>query len=81
MPQGVYVRGDYPKTKKALKEAALTAPESISLEAVSFFGNDYEGDALNMPEFQTVYVVGPDPHHNRKWYAQVTRQGTSILVR
>jgi hypothetical protein len=58
------------KTKKALKEAA-SDPASVSLEATSMFGNEYDGPLNEAPDGRYT-VVGPDPYTDRKWYATIT---------
>lgn len=60
----------YP-TKKALKEATGKPLRYIE---TSLFGEEYKATG-------TVYVVGPDPYRNRKWYAKVEmRDGLIIKV-
>ena len=51
----------YP-TKKALKEAV---GQPLRYTETSIFGAEYRANGV-------VYVVGPCPYTNRKWYAQVT---------
>jgi hypothetical protein len=78
--QGIYINGHRPKTKKAFKEAIKATPGKVKLEATSIFGNEYGGLVAGMPEGQMAYVVGPDPYTSRKWYANVTRHGTSFKI-
>ncbi len=49
-------------TKKALK---TMIGETFSPIETSMFGNEYDGDG-------DYAVVGPDPYHDRKWFAKVT---------
>lgn len=85
--QGVYIdtdgTGDYdrPATKKALREALAANPGAVAVEATSWFGNEYDGPASEMPEGVPVYVVGPDPHRRRNWYAVLTRKGGTVAVK
>lgn len=79
--QGVYVKGQRPKTKKILRASAKAAPHTIILEATSLFGNEYEGKVTEMPQGVIHYVVGPDPYTERTWYAQLTRVGDIIKIK
>ena len=72
---GVYVRGTWPESKKALKAAIQTAPETVRIVATSIYGGEHDGPIGTMPVGKTEYVVGPSPH-NRRWYAQITRLAT-----
>lgn len=56
------------KTKKELKE---NIGKSLRYVETSLFGLEYKDDG-------TLTVVGPDPHTNRKWYAQVTMKNGII---
>ena len=56
-------------------------PISVAVEATSWFGNEYDGPASEMPEGVPVYVVGPDPHRRRNWYAVLTRKGGTVAVK
>lgn len=77
MTQGVFVLGRRPKTKKELKEVIRSNPDAVSLEVTSVHGDEYGGRITEMPESETVYIVGPDPY-NRVWYATLTRDGNSF---
>lgn len=69
------------QTKKDLKVAARDHPEKIKLEQTSIFGDDeFDGWAETMPANKPVYVVGPDPYTDRKWYATIERKGTKLKV-
>lgn len=69
-----------PKSKKEVKEIIKTNPERLSLEATSFFGNEYEGPITSMPEDKPAYVVGPDPYTKRNFYLTITRSGNKFKV-
>ena len=62
-----YIR---PKTKKELKELVAKDPANIQLEATSQFGDEFDGSLSRAP-IRSYYVVGPDPRHNRSWYAEI----------
>ena len=80
--QGVFIHGSRPPTKKYLKAAVNEINEggdafAVVIEATSLFGNEFDGslhralNPLNDEPQQTgpFYLVGPDPHKSRKWYA------------
>lgn len=77
--QGIFVNGRRPKSKKAVKEAVLNAPETVRIEATSLFGNEYDGPADLLPGPATVYFVGPDPSTSRKFYGQLIRKADGSL--
>lgn len=68
-------------TKKALREAIVNDPTSVSLEGTSMFGDEYGGKIIYMPEGKTVYIVGPDPYRTRRWYANLTRKGDKFVLK
>jgi hypothetical protein len=78
--QGIFIRGQRPLTKKAVKEA-VAAGEVVELEATSVFGNEYGGPVTGMPEGKVAYCVGPDPYTSRKWYVNITRTGDKVTVK
>lgn len=76
---GAYVNGERPHTKKALREALASAPDTVRFDKTSAYPwmetNDY-GYSINPADILTsdiLAVVGPDPYTSRKWYATVTR--------
>jgi hypothetical protein len=81
MAQGIYINYNRPKSKKEVKEAIAANPASVSLEATSFFGNEYDGPITNMPENKMVFVVGPDPARKRSFYLNITRSGDRFTVK
>ena len=97
MTQGIYVNDSRPKSKKAVKEAvaAVSARAAIldersgqyrvptvSLQATSFFGNEYDGPITDAPDgFYT--FVGPDPERARNYFGNIiisTTNGTRKYV-
>ncbi len=73
MSDGIYINGRRPKSKKEIKEALATKPESVSIESTSMFGNGYSGTVSpTMPE---ITFAGPCPHTSRKFYGQVGYKG------
>jgi hypothetical protein len=70
--QGIFLKGERPKSKKQVREAiAYGGVEFVSLEATSFFGNEYDGPVTYAPEGKYVFV-GPDPHTKRNFYGTLT---------
>lgn len=45
--------------------------DMVHIEATSFFGNEYDGALSQMPQSNTVYFVGPDPHTKRNFYGAI----------
>ena len=46
-------------------------PEGLVIEATSLFGNEFDGsltEAQRTGQHGPFYIVGPDPHTDRKWY-------------
>lgn len=64
-----------PATKKALRDALTSAPETVRFDATAAVGaqvgQTFTGDAI--PDGVRLNVVGPDPYTARNWYANVTR--------
>lgn len=77
--QGVYVDFERADTKKALSAAVAEDPTRVTLEATSFFGNEYDGPLSGAPD-GTYSVVGPDPQVSRKWYATIEKSGGEVKV-
>lgn len=78
--QGIFITGRRPKSKKEIKEA-IADDSTVRIEATSFFGNEYEGPVESMPEGETIYFVGPNPHSDRRFYGTITRKGNKITVK
>lgn len=79
--QGIFIKGvGRPKHKKLLKEAIRNAPDSVSIEATSLFGNEYDGPLMDLPEGRWVYFVGPDPHCKRNFYGRLMRLNGKTIV-
>jgi len=78
--QGIYVNYKRPKSKKEVVAAVKENPSSVSLEATSLFGNDYDGPITEMPENKMVFVVGPDPYTARNFYLNIVRKDNTFKV-
>jgi hypothetical protein len=80
MSHGIFVKGQRPASKKAVKEAVAADPSRVRLEATSAFGNEYDGPVSDAPD-GTYFIVGPDPYTRRNFYGQVIKSGASIKVK
>lgn len=71
--QGIFVGGQRPKSKKAVREA-IAAGLPVRLEATSWFGNEYDGPVSDAPAGE-YYFVGPNPHSDRRFYGTIKVTG------
>lgn len=78
--QGIFVRYERPKSKKAVKEAVAADPHNVVIEATSLFGNEYGGPVSEMPDHTRITFVGPDPYTSRKFYGTISREGDKFKV-
>jgi len=80
--QGIWVDGGRPKSKKQVMEAVKQNPSSVSIEATSLFGKEYDGPVLGLPlGAGTIYFVGPDPYTKRNFYGQIFWQAGKLVVK
>lgn len=77
--QGIFVNGQRPKSKKAVKEAIAENPASVRLEATSIFGNEYDGRVCDAPS-GTYTFVGPNPNTDRRFYGTIKIEGEFCKV-
>lgn len=77
--QGIFVNGTRPKSKKAVKEAVSSFPNTVRLERTSVFGNEYDGPISDAPD-GTYTFVGPDPYNSRKFYGTIKKDSKGIRV-
>lgn len=70
MTQGIWINGERPKSKKAVKEAIAEDPSRVRLEATSLMGNEYDGPVSGAPA-GTHDFVGPDPYTKRNFYGNI----------
>lgn len=80
MSQGIFVGGNRPKSKKAIKEAFAINPQSVRLEATSLFGNEYDGPIVDAPQGSHNFV-GPDPYKDRKFYGTITVKNGKVTIK
>ena len=80
MTQGIWGTGHkrFP-TKKAMRDA-IGEGRLVLLEATSYFGNEYDGPLSEAPDGD-FFVVGPDPHRDRRWYAHITKKNGVVKVK
>jgi hypothetical protein len=77
--QGIYIRGNRPKSKAEVKRVMDEGGEGVNLEATSWFGNEYDGPVNEAPD-GTYYFVGPDPHTKRNFYGTIVVSPAGIKV-
>lgn len=65
---GIFIKGQRPKSKKAIKEA-VAAGERVRIESTSLFGG-YDGPVGEAPA-GTYNFVGPDPYTARNFYGSI----------
>ncbi|AVD99405.1 hypothetical protein SEA_BILLNYE_234 [Streptomyces phage BillNye] len=73
MAQGIWINGERPKSKKAIREAVETNPAMVDVEATSLHGGEYGGPLHQAPEGTMIVFVGPDPYKSRKFYGTITK--------
>lgn len=78
---GIRHRGDHLDTKAELKELVEDQPHRLEFYCTSQFpptaGVTFMVSELK--EGQLLTIVGPDPRHERKWYANIKRTPTGKL--
>jgi hypothetical protein len=76
---GAYVSGSRPRTKKALREAVASAPQTVTFDSTAALGPG-AGRTFSASDPEDIgtavlVVTGPDPYTKRNWYANVTVAG------
>lgn len=72
---GAFIDGRNAETKKVLREALANAPATVTFYATAMAEvEQIKGDELpeRLAGGDKLTVVGPDPYHDRRWYAQVS---------
>ncbi len=72
--QGIFVNGRRPLSKKAIMAAVVADPNSVTIEATSYHGGDYNGPASGIRRGSKIYFVGPDPYTSRRFYGSIIRR-------
>lgn len=71
---GALIKGQNVKSKKALREALATSPETVTFYATGLGEPEQiKGDELpaRLADGDKLTAVGPDPYTERRWYAQI----------
>lgn len=78
----VTATGDIPIwSKKTLKALCKADPGLVEFYPTSGMGMQWDGRVNRLPKDTMLVVVGPDPHLNRRWYANITRNPDRDEVR
>lgn len=77
--QGVFLAGQRPPSKKAIKEAIEQDPKSVVIEATAY--GEFDGRLSNAPVGTVVYFVGPDPRVKRVYYGTITVTDAGIKIK
>lgn len=80
---GAYVNNERCPSKAALKRALKEAPDTVRFDCTSAVGPDAgraDIKGTEVPEGDTLVVVGPDPYTNRKWYGNVKIGKNGVTV-
>lgn len=89
MSHGVFVNGQRPKSKKAIKEA-LAAGLTVRFENTSAFGGeDFYAHGTTISDIdgrpagtvKPINFVGPDPYTSRKYYGTVEVRNGKVVVK
>ena len=77
---GVYASADMERvrTKTALKKMIKEDPASVTFDRTSAFERGFI-NASEIPQGDTLVVVGPDPYTARNWYANVVKTATGTI--
>lgn len=79
--QGLFISGRRPKSKKEVKDLVKAGEAAhITVEATSFFGNEYEGPLSLAPDGR-IDFVGPNPHTSRKFYGNLFIRDGKVTVK
>lgn len=79
--QGIFLNNSRPKSKKEIREAIALDPSTVTIEATSMFGDEFDGMADALPVgSKPVLFVGPDPYTSRKFYGKLTRTSAGFKV-
>lgn len=76
---GIYINGERPKSKKAVKEAIATDPQSVTLDITEFM----KEQTLSLEAVKVnhdYYFVGPDPYNSRKFYGTIRADSDGKVV-
>jgi hypothetical protein len=78
---GAYVNGNRPPTKKALRIAMTSNPESVYFDSTSPLGpRANQKITLNDMGNDILMVCGPNPYTKRDWYATIQNTSKGIRI-
>lgn len=78
--QGIFINGERPRSKKAVREAVAANPDKVRVEGTSLIaGTEYDGPVSEMP-IGRVLFVGPDPYRKRNFYGTIERSANGFKV-
>jgi len=78
--------GERFSTKKSLREAILADPSIVKFDKTSVFsqvGRDQRDLYVycdDIRDGEKLSVVGPDPYNDRRWYANICKQGNRLKI-
>jgi hypothetical protein len=79
---GAFINNERPASKAALKRAMKEDPASVRFDVTEMLtanaGRTIAGNEV--PEGDTLVVVGPDPYTNRKFYGNVKVGRNGVVV-
>jgi hypothetical protein len=88
---GVFINGQRPKSKKAIKEAIANGGIVVFENTSAFGGQDltvdgltgllYEADGTKLAVSSPIAFVGPDPYRDRRFYGTVEVKGGKVVVK
>lgn len=84
MSQGIFINGRRPASKKAVKDAIATAPDTVYVEATSMHGGEPENYVSLLAtngQSHRIHFVGPDPFTKRNFYGTITIANGKVSVK
>ena len=79
MSDGIFINGQRPKSKKAIKEAVKADPSTVRIQSTSAFGG-YDGPVSELPAGKRIDFVGPDPYSKRNFYGSIQVKNGNPVV-
>lgn len=76
---GITVDGQFPKTKKLVKEALAADPHRVRVIATSLNSYEYNGPVDLMPKDQDATCAGPDFQKDRRWCLTIKWAGDKLV--
>lgn len=79
MSAGITIGNRFAATKKLIKEAVKSNPESVTVQAYSPYGTEYF-TLDSLPLDKPFFFAGPDPYTKRNWYGSIRRTKKGVIV-